>query len=192
MMEIDLYKLPKDFSRMNVKGYGLVEALIAMLIISTTMISAFSMIARSFITVKEDEVRDRASYVMLRALEFGNAYDQLALPSEVNNELSSANANPFFKCYSFDGQLSPDDSNITDNLQYKGDNCTPITSCDTSNPYYTPFEGMFICNQIIFTTQNLEGVEMTDKIRITSIGAYVVGTKVETSRIDTFRNRAYN
>ncbi|MBD3363093.1 hypothetical protein GF362_05215 [Candidatus Dojkabacteria bacterium] len=169
------------------KGFGLVEALIALLLVASTMILAIRTVSIGVRSTKDNEIRDTAAGVMLRALE----YNQLDLPSTLVNADFSQQDQTY--CYKLDDN---NDLILVDSTCSGVDMNNPdiISDClDNSSYLLTNTPGVNICNQIIFTNvtagANAGSDIMSDKIRITSIVVYYIQNEddPQVERVDTYR-----
>lgn len=182
--------LGKKYNKLK-KAMGLVEVLIALVLIATTMIMAIRVVAKGLKTTKENEIKDRAAGIMLRAFEF----NQLEIPSDVFDP-ASLNTDPdHMTCFALDN-VSPDD-NFFRLMRETNENCpaganVEITTCDPDSDYLVRYiEGVNICNQIIFTNYPISVYtgtpSLTDQYRITSVVVYELEEGFFQEKINTFK-----
>lgn len=172
------------------KGLGLVEVLISLVLISTSMILAIRTVSRGLKVAKDNEIRDTAAGVLLRALEF----NQVEIPP---NFIPSTRAG-YKECYSLKN-LNSSQTIFDTIVEQTNANCSPvgnpeITSCDASSPYLLNIDSAQICNQIIITNYPLGSYELPavpfndNRIRITSVVVYTIEGEEIVETISTFRN----
>lgn len=172
------------------KAFGLIEVLIALIFVASTMILSIQIVAKGLKASKDNEIRDNATGIMLRALE----YNQIDLPDAVRDADFSSGILGVSKCYKLD-KVSPDSDEVI--LKYIASPCDgtkEMVDCGGSYNNYrldnTP--GLDICNQVIFTNLKANAVEPThiisdDKIRITSRVVYIIDGQEIIESVDTYR-----
>jgi competence protein ComGC len=174
----------------NNKAFGLVEALIAIIFVASTMILAVKVVAKGLQISKQNETRDQAAGIMLRALE----YNQLDLPSKVMSDLVSDDpSTPVSVCYKLD-----EDEAEGISLSEVAGTCSPYSDrmemdCEPDSVYALSLDGVLVCNRVIFTnvpagvTSDSLDVTIPDKIRINSTVAYNLDGQTIVESVDTYR-----
>lgn len=173
----------------NLKAFGLVEVLIALVFVASSMIVALNTVSRALKISKDNEIKDKAMGVMLSGLEYGNAEKQLGLPiDDVANFIGT-------KCFKLNaanidgktGETLKSGSAVLDEEVCGNEIDTPPI-CPENYKINVP--GMDICNQIIISSTNITGTgEMADKIRITSIVTYYIDGEIMTEKAHAFRDK---
>jgi type II secretory pathway pseudopilin PulG len=123
----------------NLKRYNalsLVEMLVVLLIVSTTVLSAFSLIIRSNLEIKENEIRDSINGVLVGINDVMSSNNEVSIlnftPVVFTNEVTYG--------FSVNSIMSADTES---SLNYVGTG-TEIDSCSESSPYY--FTQSFLLN----------------------------------------------
>lgn len=179
----------------RLRSMGLVEVLIALILIATTMVMAIRVVANGLKVAKENDMADSAAGIMLRAIEI----NQFDLTDLVSTWDSSPPYGLFdggtFSCYTL--PILDVEDTLVDLLG--GNKVTSgcmgfpeIDSCTQASPYLvSSYQGAPICHQIILTNYPIGsysgGSYNNNTIRITSIVVYVLDGKYEKQKIDTFQ-----
>lgn len=170
------------------KAFGLVESLIALIFVASTMILAIKTVAKGLQVSKQNEIRDQATGIMLRGLE----YNQLDLPYQIvqtfiDNEPLGPEQICFVLDYSHDhNPLYPVSVNCS---PYKG----TVMECENDSQYKLNIDGVHVCNRLMFTNvaanqlDESSPVLMSDKIRINSTVAYYIEKELIVESVDTYR-----
>lgn len=174
------------------KAFGLVEALIALVIIAITMISALKTVSSSLRQVKNNEIEDKANEFMSSALEYAYGYRNIDLPQNGSDSFpiqSFIDLPDQFLCFR---AVLDIDSNVSSLEKIsEGSNCTKLSSADEA--YQISYQSNFeetevIYHQVIFSnTPVSESGKLVDKIRITSIVLYEYEGKIMRQRLDAYR-----
>ncbi|MCA9386167.1 hypothetical protein KC717_05970 [Candidatus Dojkabacteria bacterium] len=177
--------------RLLKRGVGLIEVLIALVLISTSMILAIRTVSRGLKATKENEIRDRSVGVMLQALELNQI--QLDAAGSPIDLVGLEDSTDSIQCYSSssNGTTGGDfisslvkQTCVVGNLELTSD------SCDTGSNYYANLgEGLEICHQVILTTTQNDYISdlSPNNLRITSIVVYTIEGEKIRERIDTYR-----
>ena len=171
--------------RQNKKAFGLVEVLIALVFVASSMIVALNTVSKALKISKDNEIKDKATGVLLSGLEYGNADNKLNIPFD--RETSSDNECYKLNAANVDGNTGQSLKSASV-LSHVTSSCEEIDSCSESSFYKVNIPGMDICSQIIFTKTNLDGSPMQDKIRVTSIIAYYLNGEILTEKLHSFRD----
>jgi len=148
---------------------GLVEVLIVLALVATTMVAATQVTVQSLIKIKEDEVNDYVNGLMIRVLEAAKSPQTLT----IDNQLTGLS--------DFEGSYVltiPDEGTSTPAFTQEAIELTPIPegSCTTSSPYSVtiPNLGNFtpppVCLQAIVT--ELDGIDINPIFQITVRSVY--------------------
>ncbi|MBP9758117.1 type II secretion system protein [Candidatus Dojkabacteria bacterium] len=178
------------------KGFGLVEALIALVIIAITMIAALRTVASSIRQVKNNEIEDKANELMSSTLEYAYGYRNIDLPIIDDDPPTEFPLQAFittpgqFLCFSSVLDLSTDQSRLV----YVNNGETGCEKIGGSNINYqvtyenATEESEVIYHQVIFSnTPVSESGQLVDKIRITSIVLYEYEGQILRQRLDAYR-----
>jgi hypothetical protein len=170
----------------KINAFGLIEVLIALLLVSSTLILAIRSVSQGLKISKENEIRDTAGSILIRSLEYKN----MRLPEDVSSALEFGNH--FAHCYKLDAD-SVDQTNVV--LTKINANCdidSEITNCSDSDQYRLQnVEGLQLCNQIRFT--NMEYINnvqqpLDRQLKITSTVVYYVDGEPEVESMSVYRN----
>lgn len=170
------------------KAFGLVEVLIALLLVSSTLVLALTSVSKSLRIAKENEIRDSANAILLRGLEFKS----LDLPQGVVSDINRTKqyGGVFARCYKLDSSLI--DINKVELIEV-AEKCSVDSVIGECIEGYklTNTQGVEICNQIVYSNadygedDSFQVVEpLNNKIRITStVIFYLDGNKVSESLV---------
>lgn len=178
------------------KGFGLVEALIALLIIAVTMVSALRTVSTALRQVKNNETEDKANQLMTSALEFAYGYRNIDLPKISGTQdfpLNDFNTltnqtlcfRPTVDLQSKKVELTLVANNPTNcGLMNTANNDYLVTY--TNNDSNEVSEEIF--HQIIFSNIPITGTgNLDDKIRITSVVLYTQEGEIVRQIVDAYR-----
>ena len=141
-------------------GSGLVEVLVALAILSMTMITVVSVTAASLRRIKQDEIEDRAIGIQFRALELVKSpVSDLGLGTMQTGDIG------FYS-------LSPSGSDST-LVKENGSTVISAQNCDTSSDYYVNLADLgyvtvgntLLCNQVIVEFLGAQEGLRTYKVR---------------------------
>lgn len=156
--------------RRALKAFGLVEVLISIAISAVVLLGALSVSARAYIVVRENEVRDNTSNILLRSLEVARSPLDLGLNSLTGRQTFRLN-----------------DTGSGFELQSTGSDA-PINSCTSQSNYLvvTPDPALQICNQIIITPLTPTATKRSYEVK--SIAVYdFAGRTSEPEELTTYR-----
>jgi type II secretory pathway pseudopilin PulG len=173
------------------KAFGLVEALIALIIIAITMVSALETVSSALRQVKSNETEDKANQLMSGVLEYAYGYRNIDLPTEVNVNIFDNDPNQMV-CYKPTFDLASNKVNLS-LVGNNPTNCALMNAVDDN--YLVDYSGNDsgevgeeIYHQIIFTNIPITGTgNLEDKIRITSIVLYSQEGNIVRQRVDAYR-----
>jgi type II secretory pathway pseudopilin PulG len=182
-------------------GFGLVEALIALVIIAMTMIAALRTVSSALRGVKNNETEDKANELMTSALEYAYGYRNIDLPKvsggadfPIQSFIDNINQ---AECYttSYDLASNPPVSTLI-HVANGIDNCKILqTTDDRFDVTITGQESTeVIYHQVIFTNVPVTGSgtdKLEDKFRITSIVLYEFEGQILRQRVDAYRPLYY-
>jgi|SRR5690606_5282061 len=160
------------------KGLSLVEILIVLIIISTTVISAMSLIINSFIEIKENEVQDTANGILLSATEALKSPGVIQI-SGLSSGILSRTTGDFFS-------VTPNDSGFVLTYVPGGES---INECDSDSRYlFNLRENQQTIDQACLQVKIIDrsGLGIT-KYEIEAKVVYNFSGKTETNSIKAFR-----
>lgn len=151
--------------RNHKKALSLVEMLVVLLIMSTTILTALGLILRSSLEIKENEVRDSVNGIIL------NINESMKSPSAIS--LNNFTPNQFVAGVEYGFRVNPDGANYE--LTYV-QGSTSLTSCDSQSTYrYTINVSQSTIQDIciLVTIRRLQGtVSPVYEIRTSSLYTY--------------------
>lgn len=183
------------------KGFGLVEALIALVIIAVTMVSALETVSSALRQVKNNEIEDKANELMTSALEYAYGYRNIDLPIQSGTDTiqlsftQAANNNVVdHVSYCYKPTVDFTTNKVTLVKVSEGIAGCGIIASPSSN-YKVDYDSTIaieeseeIYHQIIFTNVPVSGSgELTDKIRVTSVVLYTQEGTIQRQRVDAYR-----
>ncbi len=119
----------RNLNYKNLAATSLVEVLVVLAIVASTMIAATQLSVRALIDIKQNELLDYANSVMLKALEVAKS------PADVNvTHLAVAG--------SYTGSYSSSLLSGKPVLYQQSPTIVAMGSCSTSSVYYTPLTGV--------------------------------------------------
>jgi prepilin-type N-terminal cleavage/methylation domain-containing protein len=110
-------------NKRKLKGVSLVEVLVVLAIVAATMVSAMRLSVTSLAQVKNNEIIDYATGIMLKALEVAKSPNTIKITSEGN-------------LADYDGSYSLQTSGNDVALYRRNDYVEQINSCDRDSAYY--------------------------------------------------------
>ncbi|MBD3280758.1 hypothetical protein GF389_04515 [Candidatus Dojkabacteria bacterium] len=140
-------------------GGGLVEVLVALAILSMTMITVVSVTTNSLTQIKRDEIKDRAVGIQFRALELAKSpVDNLGLSTLQRGEVAH------FRLYSSASGIVLE--------RASGAELISKSNCDSQSDYFVDLEDFgyeapgnnLICNQVIIELENQQEDIRTYKV----------------------------
>lgn len=165
--------MSKRSFKLKFSAVGLVEVLIVLALVATTMVAATQVTVQSLIKIKEDEVNDYVNGLMVRALEAAKSPQILT----INNDLTGLT--DFEGSYTL---LVPSEGADTPSFTQEAIELTPLPegSCTTNSPYSVtiPNLGNFtpppVCLQVIVA--ELEGIDVNSIFQITVRSVYTLSS----------------
>ncbi len=156
---------------------GLVEVLIVMGIIGTTLVSSMLLVSRGFVEVRNNQTEDEISGIVVQVLDKIKNSTALEIAQTEFNTLSSTSTRNFY--------LSGPDTLSLDTFQSP---TLPITSCDSNNEYNVIAKEIVdssltqnLCIQIQLRKQSLTA---NDRFIGSVIYVYTLNTETITSKLD--------
>ncbi len=156
---------------------GLVEVLIVMGIIGTTLISSMLLVSRGFVEVRNNQTEDEISGIVIQVMDKLKNSTALEIAQTEFNTLTSTSTRNFY--------LSGRDQLTLDTFESP---TTPITSCDSNNEYNV------IAKEIVDSslTQNLciqiqlrkQDQALNDRFIGSVVYVYTLNTETLTSKLD--------
>jgi prepilin-type N-terminal cleavage/methylation domain-containing protein len=157
------------------KAFGLVEVLIAIAISGVIMLAVVNVAARGLRLVRENEIRDTASAVMLRSLEIARS------PVDFNfNEIVPETGRTSFTVNYEEGAVTLSEESFGDP--------NGITDCESGSRYQVDLaDNLLICNQVIISLSNSRQIDSTTReltYQVESVVVYdFIGQDVQDSLI---------
>lgn len=134
------------------KGVSLVEVMIVLGIVSTTLVASVSIIAKSLIEVRVNEIEDSVNTALIQTMEIVKSPQDIAVTGDPR--LTSYGSANYFKLN------TNGNSNV---LVYDAANQTEISNCDANSYYGSEYlitsgiESFNLCLQVIVTPINNNG-----------------------------------
>lgn len=162
------------------KAFGMVEILVAIAVFGTAIVSATAFTIKSLRIIKDNELRDQATAIMVRTLEYTKS------DAITTNEVGDPGSNTV-RYFAVKGDpANPADGALKLEEQIPG---SPLdsASCANSNSVYfvnvnaTVEANFLLCNQIILTGTIGDNYEVSSRV------VYKLGDKYETNELKGFK-----
>jgi hypothetical protein len=176
------FKLLTSHKSKNLPATSLVEVLVVLAIVASTMVAATQLSVRALIDIKQNEIEDYANSVMLKALEVAKS------PSDINvTHLVTAG--------NYTGSYSSSLLNGKPVLYQQSPTIVGMGTCTSGSVYYTPLTGVtgvtppLACLQV--QIQPKTGLNST-YYEITSTISFQLSDQMVTKTIVGYRRNKFN
>lgn len=168
-------------SNHRIKAASLVEVLVVLAIVATTMVAATQITVQAMISIKNNEIVDTATGVMVQAMEIAKSPDSVKVRSAAG--LVTNFKGSYYLATDATGSAL---WKVTDLL-------TPINTCDAASQYFVRIDvgdrvPPKVCLQLIIEPQVISG---TTVFAIQANLVYELTGKVESLSINGFRRDAF-
>lgn len=168
----------------KIKGFGLFEILISLVLFAVGVIAVTSLNAKTYKIIKNNELADFADRTMVKSLE----YFKTPTTSDVQAQIEGWTGTSPFRANTYITSIVDESSGLTFSL--KDNLFAPISICDSTSSFKLKttvgsiYEGFNICEQTIIE-KKINGYKITSRI------VYDIGSETKINQLIGYRPFTY-